>query len=63
LSQGCDGPLPSRTWRIEPGEAPVLLVALIGADAGSPLSDARAQATAAAGMLVLEASPFGATSA
>lgn len=63
LSQGRDGPLPSRTWRLEPGEAPVLLVALIGADAGSPLSDALAQATAIAGVLVLEAAPVADTSA
>jgi hypothetical protein len=59
LTHGRDGPLPSRTWRLEPGEAPVLLVALIGADAGSPLSEALAQATAAAGVLVLEAAPVG----
>lgn len=62
LSQGREGSLPSRTWRLEPGEAPVLLVALLGSDAGRPLSEALADATAAAGVLLMEATPDGETS-
>ena len=63
LSQGRDGSLPGRAWHLEPGEAPVLLVALIGAEAESTLSEALTQATAAAGVLLLEAASMGATSA
>jgi hypothetical protein len=62
LSDGRDGSLPGRTWRLEQGEAPVLLVALVGADARSSLTAALTQATAAAGVLLLEATPIRGTS-
>jgi len=61
LSEGTNGSLPSRTWRLEPGEAPVLIVALLGTAAGSSLSDALEHATATAGVLLLEATPAGTT--
>lgn len=53
------GPLPSRTWRLEPEEAPVLLLALLGTQAGTTLGEALEQATAIAGVLLLEAASTG----
>lgn len=58
LSDGREGSLPERTWRLEQGEAPVLLIALVGTDARSPLAVALTQATAAAGVLLLEEAPI-----
>lgn len=54
LCQGRDGPLPRGGWRLESGEAPVLLLALFGADSVSTLSEALLQATAIAGVVLLE---------
>jgi hypothetical protein len=62
LSAGQEGPLPTRTWKLEPGEAPVLLVALVGGDTQAPVAQALATATAVAGLLILEAAANGETS-
>jgi hypothetical protein len=62
LCKGQDGSLPERTWMLEAEEAPVLLLALVGAQAGSTLREALEQATAIAGVLLLEAPASGETS-
>lgn len=62
LSAGQEGPLPTRTWKLESGEAPVLLVALVGGDSQAPVAQALATATAVAGLLILEAAANGETS-
>lgn len=55
LCRDQDGSLPEQTWMLETGEAPVLLLALVGTQAGSTLREALEQATAIAGVLLLEA--------
>lgn len=62
LSAGQEGTLPTHTWKLEPGEAPVLLVALVGGDSQAPVAQALATATAVAGVLLLEAAANGETS-
>lgn len=61
LCKGHDGPLPTRTWKLEPDEAPVLLLALLGAQVGSPLREALEQAAGIAGVLLVEAAANGET--
>lgn len=46
-----------RMWRLEPGEAPVLLVALAGSAAGLSLAEALAAGHPLAGVLLLEEEP------
>lgn len=58
LCQGAEGFLPTRTWKLEAGEAPVLLVALVGARAGDALAEGMTRAKGLAGILVVDrASP------
>ncbi|WP_437931130.1 hypothetical protein WMF37_18515 [Sorangium sp. So ce291] len=57
-----DGSLPERTWMLEADEAPVLLLALVGAQTGTTLREVLEQATAIAGILLLEAEASGETS-
>ncbi|WP_437878397.1 hypothetical protein [Sorangium sp. So ce513] len=63
LCRDQEGSLPERTWMLEADEAPVLLLALVGAQTGTPLREAIEQATAMAGVLVLEAPANGETPA
>ncbi|AUX43647.1 uncharacterized protein SOCE26_050990 [Sorangium cellulosum] len=63
LCRDQDGSLPERTWMLEADEAPVLLLALIGAPTGTTLREAVEQATAIAAVLVLEAPANGETPA
>ncbi|WP_438002332.1 hypothetical protein WMF26_24755 [Sorangium sp. So ce185] len=60
--KGHDGSLPERTWMLEADEAPVLLLALVGARTGTTLREALEQAAAIAGVLLLEAPASGETS-
>jgi hypothetical protein len=49
-----EGSLPTRTWQLEPAEAPVLLIAAVGASHEAPLSKVLEGAEALAGVLVVE---------
>ncbi|XXY48751.1 hypothetical protein WME91_52980 [Sorangium sp. So ce269] len=62
LCRDQDGSLPERIWMLEADEAPVLLLALVGARTGTTLREALEQATAIAGVLLLEAPASGETS-
>jgi len=48
------GDLPRRTWRLQEGEAPVLLACVIGADAAGSFDDALREADAAAVLVLVE---------
>jgi hypothetical protein len=52
---GESAPLSSGAWDLEPGEAPVLLLACVGARGARNAEEALAMATAAAGLILLEA--------
>ena len=54
VCNGSEGNLPSRTWRLEPGESPVLLVALAGTSPELALDEAMTRSTGMWGMLLLE---------
>lgn len=54
VCNGEEGALPGRTWKLESGEAPVLLVALVEASPADPLDEAMSRSTAMAGVLLLE---------
>ena len=54
LCNGQEGSLPSRTWRLERGEAPVLLVALVGTSSEETFAEAMKHSSGIAGVLLLE---------
>lgn len=51
LSQGW---MPGRRWKVEPGESPVLLMAVEGADTADTLESALAKSPRCAGVVLLE---------
>jgi hypothetical protein len=53
LSQGW---MPGRRWKVEPGESPVLLMAVEGADAADTLESALAKSPRCAGIVLFELS-------
>jgi hypothetical protein len=55
LCRGEEGPLPSHAWRLESGEAPVLILAFAGETAGLSIARATEEAVACAGVLLLVA--------
>ncbi|AKJ07774.1 hypothetical protein ATI61_107223 [Archangium gephyra] len=57
VRSGQSGPLPGGTWDLEPGEAPVLLLACTGAQGARHAEEAMGMATAVAGLVLLEAPP------
>lgn len=60
LCRGVEGALPTRTWALEAGEAPVLLIALVGAHSKDTLTEGLGRAAAMAGVIILdEALPTG----
>jgi hypothetical protein len=61
LCNGQSGALPTRIWELEPGEAPVLLLALAGTSPDRPQDEAMAHATGLAGVLLLELEANGET--
>ena len=62
LCNGQTGSLPTKTWKLERGEAPVLLLALAGASPDLAHDEAVAHATGLAVVLVLEFEANGETS-
>ncbi len=56
VCQGAEGTLPTRTWKLEAGEAPVLLVALVGSAPEETLAQAMVHAKAMAGIVLLDES-------
>lgn len=54
VCNGQEGSLPSRTWRLERGEAPVLLIALVATNSEETIAEAMKHARGIAAVLLLE---------
>ncbi|RKH48141.1 hypothetical protein [Corallococcus sicarius] len=53
-SRTAQGSMPGRRWKLEPGESPVLLMAVEGADADDTLDSALSKSLSSAGVVLFE---------